>query len=520
MTVEATVSKIIYTGDNSTTVFPYPFKIYADDNLVVTEIVIATGVRTVKTLTTHYTVSGAGVATGGNVTMLTAPASTVKIAIQRELDLKQELDLVENDAAPSSTREDALDKIVMMIQQLEEKLNRAFLRDVTQVGEIITDLDATWYYLRGIDLTNAILTEDLDLSGYKIYNITGIWDDDKDTGVQVEESSDEDKVRIDTGGTQRVLVNGNGVKLQSGADVNEFSIDGNLVGNSDDAVPTEKAVKTYADAVGTNADTNANTKISKTIAAEINAMTEKTTLVDNDLFLIEDSAASNAKKKAKFSNILPSVVLKKQVFTSNGTFTAPTGVTKVYITLQAGGGGGGGGRDTNQAGGGGGAAGRHILRYPYTVTPASGYAVVIGAAGAAGTHGDPGTNGGTGGDSSFDSTVVVKGGTGGDKGTSGTAGSGGVLAATSYDGEDGVQLVAAGANTILDVTKNGGDGGDGDGTYGGAGGSSPFGLGADGGDTGDFGAAASANTGAGGGGASGINDNGGAGGTGIALIEW
>ena len=35
----------------------------------------------------------------------------------------------------------------------------------------------------------------------------------------------------------------------AGTTINEFSIDGTLAGNSDDAVPTEKAVKTYADSV-------------------------------------------------------------------------------------------------------------------------------------------------------------------------------------------------------------------------------------------------------------------------------
>jgi len=38
------------------------------------------------------------------------------------------------------------------------------------------------------------------------------------------------------------------LELASGTSVNEFSIDGTLVGDSDDAVPTEKAVKTYVDA--------------------------------------------------------------------------------------------------------------------------------------------------------------------------------------------------------------------------------------------------------------------------------
>lgn len=40
------------------------------------------------------------------------------------------------------------------------------------------------------------------------------------------------------------------VSLLSGTGINEFSIDGTLSGNSDDAVPTEKAVKTYVDGLG------------------------------------------------------------------------------------------------------------------------------------------------------------------------------------------------------------------------------------------------------------------------------
>ncbi len=38
-----------------------------------------------------------------------------------------------------------------------------------------------------------------------------------------------------------------GVSLLSGTSINEFSTDGTLGGNSDNAIPTEKAVKTYAD---------------------------------------------------------------------------------------------------------------------------------------------------------------------------------------------------------------------------------------------------------------------------------
>ena len=44
-------------------------------------------------------------------------------------------------------------------------------------------------------------------------------------------------------------VKGSTITAASGASVAEFSIDGTLAGNSDTAVPTEKAVKTYVDAV-------------------------------------------------------------------------------------------------------------------------------------------------------------------------------------------------------------------------------------------------------------------------------
>jgi len=48
-------------------------------------------------------------------------------------------------------------------------------------------------------------------------------------------------------GTAQLQLSSTGVSLNAGTTVNEFSIDGTLAGDSDDAVPTEKAVKTYVD---------------------------------------------------------------------------------------------------------------------------------------------------------------------------------------------------------------------------------------------------------------------------------
>lgn len=67
----------------------------------------------------------------------------------------------------------------------------------------------------------------------------------------------------------------NGLTLKSGASVNEFSIDGTLAGNSDDAVPTEQAVKTYVDDQVVNSQINV-----RSISADSTAVTSDVVLVN------------------------------------------------------------------------------------------------------------------------------------------------------------------------------------------------------------------------------------------------
>lgn len=123
MTVSSATNRVSYNGNGSTTVFAYTFKIFDEDDLTVI-IRAANGTETTKTITTHYTVSGVGNSGGGNVTMLTAPASGETLVIIRELDLVQELDIVPNDPFPASSVEDALDKLTFMVHQHEETLGR------------------------------------------------------------------------------------------------------------------------------------------------------------------------------------------------------------------------------------------------------------------------------------------------------------------------------------------------------------------------------------------------------------
>ena len=82
MTISTTTIKNSYSGNGSTTAFAYTFKLSDEDEIQVIER-SSTGTETVKTKTTHYSVSGVGNASGGTVTMGSAPASGVTLILRR-----------------------------------------------------------------------------------------------------------------------------------------------------------------------------------------------------------------------------------------------------------------------------------------------------------------------------------------------------------------------------------------------------------------------------------------------------
>ena len=81
--------------------------------------------------------------------------------------------------------------------------------------------------------------------------------------------------------------------------INTFSTDDTLAGDSDDAVPTEQAVKAYVDA-SAGADANA---IHVNAGSEISGIAEKGAPVGGDMIVIEDSESANAKKMVQITNL-------------------------------------------------------------------------------------------------------------------------------------------------------------------------------------------------------------------------
>ena len=153
MTVTSSTNKVSFSGDGSTTVFAYSFKIFDQDDLTVI-LRSATGTETTQTITTNYTVSGVGSASGGNVTMGTAPASGTTLTILREQPLTQGLDLVANDPFPAASMEDALDKITMQVQTLDEEVGRAIKASKTNT------ITSTEFTVSAADRANKVFSFD------------------------------------------------------------------------------------------------------------------------------------------------------------------------------------------------------------------------------------------------------------------------------------------------------------------------------------------------------------------------
>ena len=126
MTISSTTVKNSYSGDGSTTQFNYTFKIFADSDLQVI-IRSAAGTETVKTITTHYTVAGAGNANGGSITFTNGniPTSTETVVLRRAVPQTQAIDYIANDPFPAESHEEGLDRATMTTQQIQEELDRS-----------------------------------------------------------------------------------------------------------------------------------------------------------------------------------------------------------------------------------------------------------------------------------------------------------------------------------------------------------------------------------------------------------
>ena len=155
MTISSVTVKNSYSGDGSTTSFNYTFKIFADSDLQVI-IRSSTGTETVKTITTHYTVAGAGNTNGGSVTFTSGniPASGETVVLRRAVPQTQAIDYIANDPFPAESHEEGLDRATMTTQQVQEELDRAIKLSRTNT------MTSTEFTTSASDRANKILAFD------------------------------------------------------------------------------------------------------------------------------------------------------------------------------------------------------------------------------------------------------------------------------------------------------------------------------------------------------------------------
>jgi hypothetical protein len=145
-----TLASPTYNGNGSTTAFATGFQFISNSDLQVV-VTDADGVETIKTLTTHYTVTGAGVAGGGTVTFLTAPASGTFVNIKSNVTLDQQVDYVEGGAFSAATHETALDKLTKAVQQIKEITDRSLKLPISNQSITTQTSPITAGYILGVN---------------------------------------------------------------------------------------------------------------------------------------------------------------------------------------------------------------------------------------------------------------------------------------------------------------------------------------------------------------------------------
>lgn len=136
MTVSSETARVSYVGSGTTGPLAIPFYFLANADLKVIRQTIADGVETTLVLTTDYTLTGAGVAAGGSLTLAAALSSSYRLIIIRDPAVTQGTDYGEGDVFPAETHETAIDRLTMICQRLVDKFRRAIKAPDGESGDI------------------------------------------------------------------------------------------------------------------------------------------------------------------------------------------------------------------------------------------------------------------------------------------------------------------------------------------------------------------------------------------------
>lgn len=127
--VQDITPRIQYVATGGQTIFPYPFPIFDDGDLVVDVD------GAVLVITTNYTVSGAGDDNGGNVTLTAGATAGQIVTIYRDIAIERDTDFQQNGPWRSAAINDELDRMTLVDQQLELATTRALRVNVNDESD-------------------------------------------------------------------------------------------------------------------------------------------------------------------------------------------------------------------------------------------------------------------------------------------------------------------------------------------------------------------------------------------------
>lgn len=138
MSVSTYATKEQYNGNGITDIFPFTFRVTLSSDIFVI-VTDANGIDIPQTENTEYMVTINEDLVGGNIIFDEdyIPTFGSIVSVYRLVDLTQETVYVENDPFHAKTHEEALDKLTMITQQLDEALGRSITIPITST---ITDL--------------------------------------------------------------------------------------------------------------------------------------------------------------------------------------------------------------------------------------------------------------------------------------------------------------------------------------------------------------------------------------------
>jgi len=137
MSVNNTYVPILLTGDGSEDTFAFGFKIFNNTDLVVVLVDPITFVATSKVLGTDYTVTINTSTVGGTVVFTTAPGDGVYVSIRRAIPITQTTDIPSAGLFREVQIENALDKAILIMQQLDELAQRGILQSPYVTSSVI-----------------------------------------------------------------------------------------------------------------------------------------------------------------------------------------------------------------------------------------------------------------------------------------------------------------------------------------------------------------------------------------------